>query len=90
MAERELDISDGRAILPGLMDAIDLASDQGQATWLTSGGKRVAKIVTTEEGELLDAIDGLCICGPDAPGLAPGWRHDCPNHGTERARGDFR
>lgn len=40
---------------PTLMDAIDAASDQDHTTWLTSGGRRIAKIAPVDEipGELL-------------------------------------
>jgi antitoxin (DNA-binding transcriptional repressor) of toxin-antitoxin stability system len=79
MAERELEIGGGRAILPELLDAIDLASDQGQPTWLTDKGKRIARIVTVEDAELLDALYGLCKCPPDG-----NWRADCPMHGNRR------
>lgn len=64
-----------------LNDAIDLASDQGQRTWLVSGGKRVAAIVTTEDGELLNRWHGLCTCYGQ-----PDWRDDCPVHGHRAVR----
>jgi hypothetical protein len=58
MAERpaELDLtadwaSDAEAWQERVHDAIDLASDQDEMTWLLSDGKRVAAVVTTEEGE---------------------------------------
>lgn len=34
-----------------LQDAIDLASDQDQSTWLTSKGKRIAAVVPVEQAE---------------------------------------
>jgi hypothetical protein len=72
----ELEIGSGRAILPELEDAIDNASDQGKRTWLTSGGKRIAMIVTTEDGERLGRLDGTCICPPGGD-----WLDSCPLHG---------
>lgn len=42
---------DAEDYLASLTDAIDLASDQDQMVWLVDEGKRVAAIVTTEEGE---------------------------------------
>ena len=52
MADRELELREtslatGQAIL----DAIDLASDQDQMTWITNGGKRIAAIVPVEQAE---------------------------------------
>lgn len=58
-----------------LLDAIDLASDQGQRTWLVSGGKRIAMIVTVDDGERLERSEALCICS------AGGWLDSCPIHG---------
>ena len=70
---------DGRIVSDAeVADAIDLASDQGQRTWLTSGGKRIAAIVTTEDAELLDQLHQLCHCGPHD------WKDDCPLHGAKR------
>jgi hypothetical protein len=39
-----------------LMDVVDLASDQDQATWITRDGKRVAAVVTVEMAEKLNAM----------------------------------
>lgn len=61
-----------------LMDAIDLASDQGQRSWVMSGGKRIAMIIPVDDGELLEQVHQLCHCGPHD------WRDDCPLHGAER------
>lgn len=44
--EAEVSATAGR-----LGDAIDLASDQGQGTWLVQDGKRLAKIVPVDEAE---------------------------------------
>jgi hypothetical protein len=35
----------------GLQDAIDLASDQDEGTWLTQDGKRIAAIVPVDMAE---------------------------------------
>jgi hypothetical protein len=49
MTERELDIRPLDLACTPVGDAIDLASDQGQDTWLTDGGKRIARIVPADE-----------------------------------------
>lgn len=60
VTRRELNLDDYDAIgdsdeqrrqQEDLRDAIDLASDQDQATWLTSGGKVIAAIVPAEQAE---------------------------------------
>jgi hypothetical protein len=38
-------------LLSGLQDAIDLASDQDQVTWLTDHGRRIAAIVPVSRAE---------------------------------------
>jgi hypothetical protein len=55
MAENEVDLDDRRCPECGnrgpLQDAIDLASDQDQMTWMVSDGKRVAAIVPVDWAE---------------------------------------
>ena len=59
MSEHEADIgpllntdeSGKRHARRKLIEAIDLASDQGQVTWLTDGGKRIAAIVPVDVAE---------------------------------------
>lgn len=43
-----------------VIDAIDLASDQGQDTWLTlgEGGKRIARIVPADETTAAERVLG--------------------------------
>ena len=65
----------GDGLLGMLRDAIDLASDQGQRTWLMDNGKRVAMIVTVDDGERLERSEALCICP------AGEWLDSCPLHG---------
>jgi hypothetical protein len=51
--------------LSGIIDAIDLASDQDGTTWITSGGKRIAKIAPVDEipenilSKIPPATDGI-------------------------------
>lgn len=56
MADHEIDLSedgtkDMAVAADELMDAIDLASDQGQVTWVLSDGKRIAAIVPVDVAE---------------------------------------
>ena len=54
MAELELSADgtkDFAVVADELMDAIDLASDQDQMTWLVSDGKRIAAIVPVDVAE---------------------------------------
>jgi hypothetical protein len=55
--ELELDLASDATAYDDLRDAVDNASDQGKRTWLTASGKRVAMIVTVEDGERLEALD---------------------------------
>lgn len=59
MSGRELDLTvldaQGACAVDDIQDAVDLASDQDQVTWLTDGGKRVAAIVPVEAAELYEA-----------------------------------
>ena len=56
VGDRELELSadgtkDFAVVADELMDAIDLASDQDQMTWLVSDGRRVAAIVPVDQAE---------------------------------------
>jgi hypothetical protein len=42
-----------------LLDAIDLASDQDQMTWLLSDGKRIAAIVPVSEAEAIEVANAV-------------------------------
>ena len=62
--DRELAIDgwlggDGPVDATVLADAIDLASDQGEITWLTEKGKRVAAIVPVDVAEHGDLAQRL-------------------------------
>lgn len=59
MAELEIVSGPLDEIGENLLNAIDAASDQGQGTWITTGGKRIARIVTVEDGELLEKLDRI-------------------------------
>ena len=61
MSDRELEISTGPLDEVGekLLDAIDLASDQNGRMWITADGRRIARIVTVDDGETLDKLDDL-------------------------------
>lgn len=60
MTDRELDIRPLDLACTPVGDAIDLASDQGQDTWLTdgAGGKRIARIVTVDDPS---AVPGMMV-----------------------------
>lgn len=87
MSDRELEIGTGPLDEVGenLLNAIDLTSDQDGRTWITTGGKRIARIVTVEDGERLDKLSAprtirdaqIVSWGPvsDAPWLPDG--KDC-------------
>lgn len=68
MSDRELEIGNGSGSLVDigdkLLDAIDLASDQGQCTWITTDGKRIAKIVTAEDGGTLERTMQIALTLP--------------------------
>lgn len=53
----ELEIHGGLAtsewFQANVQDAIDLASDQDQMTWLVSNGKRIAAIVPVDQAEII-------------------------------------
>ena len=61
MTDRELAIDELGADTPDVValdmrDAIDLASDQNQITWLTSAGKRVAAVVPVGDAEYTEGF----------------------------------
>lgn len=63
MTDRELELDtplpSSEKLLEDLIDAVDLASDQDQATWLTSDGKRIAAIVPVDMAEYADVTKHL-------------------------------
>lgn len=61
MTDRELDLNgySTEDLHYEIVSAIDLASDQNQATWLTEDGKRIAAIVPVDMAEYADVTRHL-------------------------------
>lgn len=80
MTDRELEIGTGPLDEVGenLLNAIDLTSDQDGRTWITTGGKRIARIVTVEDGERLDKLNGPRVLGGNVQLVSWGPVSDAP------------
>lgn len=69
-----------------LQDAIDLASDQDQMTWIKSNGRRIAAIVSVADGELVQALFTVesahaVITRPDGTQITREWTNVGPTAG---------